>query len=95
MQAQRLCPPILALARKNETTTSQTTVLLAAANMWGKSRVCVARPTDAPSRAQAPLGRGDRMNPQIIHTNRDSKLQACAGQEHVRVVESAHKLVGG
>jgi hypothetical protein len=69
------------LARKKEMTTSHTTVLFDAANMPWKSRVCVRRPTDAPSRAQAPLGKGDRTKPQITATNRDSRDHACDRQQ--------------
>lgn len=64
------------MARKKEITTSHTTVLLAAANMSLNSRVCVRRPTEAPKTAQAPLGSGDKMKPQMTATNNDKRDQA-------------------
>jgi hypothetical protein len=65
------------LARKNETTTSHMTVLFAAANISLNSNVCVRRPTVAPNIAQAPLGKGVKMNPQMTATNKDNRDQAC------------------
>lgn len=64
-------------ARRNEITTNHTTVLFAAANISLNSKVCVVRPTEAPKIAQAPLGKGDRINPQMTATNNDKSDQAC------------------
>lgn len=84
-----MCAPPT-LAKKKEITTSQTTVLLAAANMSGNDKVCVRRPTEAPRIAQAPLGKGDRMNPQMTATNSDRRDHACAAQWDERVCRHEH-----
>lgn len=83
------------LARKNEITTSHMTVLFAAANMSLNSSVCVRTPTVAPKTAQAPLGKGVRMNPQMTATNNDNRDQACRQGQHMpgrKVRAMAHRL---
>mmetsp|Transcript_32861 Transcript_32861/g.72587 ORF Transcript_32861/g.72587 Transcript_32861/m.72587 type:complete len:217 (+) Transcript_32861:1810-2460(+) len=80
MFAMRSPSPVFSkpLAKKNETTMSQMTSLVMAEKACAKVRVLVTRVTVTAMKAQAPTGRGSRINPKIVDAKMASNDQPCS-----------------